>query len=140
MAENFGDGARRVTDSDAGRYPRRPCNRVEAGSAEPANAGSSQARRHDSLLPLQHATGGRVVRNHYSCRQPFRRRQRLQKLRTTSNKSCGESIDDSQKALWREGLRLIDVMSQHYNGKTFVDATPERGIAVLTVLSDNMTT
>ncbi len=49
-----------------------------------------------------------------------------------------ESFDDNQKALWRDGLRLIDVMSQHYHGKTFVDATPEDRIALLTVLSDHV--
>jgi Gluconate 2-dehydrogenase subunit 3 len=48
-----------------------------------------------------------------------------------------ESFDDSQKALWREGLRLVDIMSQHYSGKPFVTASPEERIAVLTVLSDN---
>ncbi len=48
-----------------------------------------------------------------------------------------ESLDDSQKALWREGLRLVDLMSRHYSGKSFVDASPEEKIAVLTVLSDN---
>jgi hypothetical protein len=48
-----------------------------------------------------------------------------------------ESFDDSQEALWREGLRLVDIMSQHYNGKSFVNASPEERIAVLTVLSDN---
>ena len=48
-----------------------------------------------------------------------------------------ESFDDSQKALWREGLRLVDIMSQHYHGKSFVNASPEQRIAVLTVLSDN---
>jgi Gluconate 2-dehydrogenase subunit 3 len=48
-----------------------------------------------------------------------------------------ESFDDTQKALWREGLRLVDIMSQHYNGKSFVNASPEERIAVLTVLSDN---
>ena len=48
-----------------------------------------------------------------------------------------ESFDDAQKTLWREGLRLIDVMSRHYNGKSFVDASPEDRIAVLTVLSDH---
>jgi hypothetical protein len=48
-----------------------------------------------------------------------------------------ESFDDAEKALWREGLRLIDVMSRHYNGKSFVDASPEDRIAVLTVLSDH---
>jgi hypothetical protein len=49
-----------------------------------------------------------------------------------------ETTDDTQKSLWREGLRLIDVMSQHYNGKTFVGASSEERIAVLTVLSDNV--
>jgi hypothetical protein len=48
-----------------------------------------------------------------------------------------EGFDDNQKALWREGLRLVDVMSRHYNGKSFVDATPEDRVAVFTVLSDH---
>ena len=48
-----------------------------------------------------------------------------------------ESFDDADKALWREGLRLVDVMSRHYNGKSFVDASPEDRAAVLTVLSDH---
>jgi gluconate 2-dehydrogenase subunit 3-like protein len=48
-----------------------------------------------------------------------------------------ETTDDNQKQLWREGLRLIDLMSQHYNGKSFVDCGSEERIAVLTVLSDN---
>ena len=48
-----------------------------------------------------------------------------------------ESFDDAQKALWRDGLRLIDVMSRHYNGKSFVDASPRDRIAVLTILSDH---
>jgi Gluconate 2-dehydrogenase subunit 3 len=48
-----------------------------------------------------------------------------------------ESYDDSRKALWREGLRLVDIMSQHYHGKSFVNASTEDRIAVLTVLSKN---
>jgi Gluconate 2-dehydrogenase subunit 3 len=48
-----------------------------------------------------------------------------------------DSSDDQQKADWHEGLRLVDLMSQHYNGKSFVDSTSEERIAVLTVLSDN---
>lgn len=48
-----------------------------------------------------------------------------------------QSIDDNQKSTWREGLRLIDLMSQHYNGKSFVDSTANERIAVLTILSDN---
>jgi hypothetical protein len=52
-----------------------------------------------------------------------------------------ESFDETRKSLWREGLHLIDVMSQHYHGKIFVNAAPEDRIALLTVLSDheNMT-
>jgi Gluconate 2-dehydrogenase subunit 3 len=47
------------------------------------------------------------------------------------------STDDRQKAIWREGLRLLESMSQHYNGKSFVNASTEEKIAVLKVLSDN---
>jgi hypothetical protein len=48
-----------------------------------------------------------------------------------------ESTDDQQKALWREGLRLVESMSQHYHGRSFVDASTEEKFAVLKVLSDN---
>ena len=48
-----------------------------------------------------------------------------------------ETSDDDQKALWREGLRLIDLMSKHYTEKSFVDASPEERIEVFTVLSDH---
>ena len=48
-----------------------------------------------------------------------------------------QTTDDDHKSLWREGLRLIDSMSLHYNGKTFVNATSDERIAVLTVLSDH---
>jgi hypothetical protein len=53
------------------------------------------------------------------------------------DQALGESFDEAEKALWREGLRLVDVMSQHYNGKSFVNASPEGKIAVVKVLSDN---
>jgi hypothetical protein len=48
-----------------------------------------------------------------------------------------ETTDDNQKQAWHEGLRLIDLMSLHYGGKSFVDSSPEQRTAVLTVLSDN---
>jgi len=50
----------------------------------------------------------------------------------------GESFDEKQKALWREGLHLIDVMSLHYHGKDFVNASGEDRISLLTVLSDHI--
>lgn len=49
-----------------------------------------------------------------------------------------ESVDQAWQAQWREGLRLIDLMSHHYNGKSFVEASPEEKIAMLQVLSDNV--
>jgi len=48
-----------------------------------------------------------------------------------------ESTDDNRKSTWREGLRLVDLMSQHYHGKSFVDSSSDERIAVFTVLSDN---
>ena len=48
-----------------------------------------------------------------------------------------QSTDENQRSTWHEGLRLIDLMSQHYTGKSFVDATREERITVLTVLSEN---
>jgi len=48
-----------------------------------------------------------------------------------------ETYEEDEKVLWREGLRLVDLMSQHYNGKIFVNASPDERIAVLTVLSEN---
>ena len=48
-----------------------------------------------------------------------------------------ESTDDTQRSLWHEGLRLIDVMSEHSHGKTFVNASSEERIALITALSDH---
>jgi Gluconate 2-dehydrogenase subunit 3 len=47
------------------------------------------------------------------------------------------SVNENQKTLWKEGLRLIDSMSQHRAGKSFVDMSPEQRVEVLTILSDN---
>lgn len=47
------------------------------------------------------------------------------------------NFDDAEQTTWREGLRLIEIMSQHYNGKSFVDSSQDERSAVLQVLSDN---
>jgi glucoside 3-dehydrogenase (cytochrome c) hitch-hiker subunit len=39
---------------------------------------------------------------------------------------------------FREGLRLVELISQHYCGKSFVASSSEEKIAVLTVLSKNI--
>lgn len=53
------------------------------------------------------------------------------------DKHLRETYEDSEKTTWREGLRLVDSMSQHYNGKSFVKASPEERVAMLTVLSEH---
>jgi hypothetical protein len=47
------------------------------------------------------------------------------------------SFDETQKTTWREGLRLIEIMTQHYHAKSFVDCSRDERNAVLKVLSDN---
>jgi len=48
-----------------------------------------------------------------------------------------ETSNDEEKEIWREGFRLIDLMSRRQSGKSFVELSPEQRIAVLKVLSDN---
>ena len=48
-----------------------------------------------------------------------------------------ETTDERKKMIWREGLPLIESMSQHYHGKNFVKCTPEERTEVLKVLSDH---
>jgi hypothetical protein len=48
-----------------------------------------------------------------------------------------ESVDEMRRVEFREGLRLVDLMSWHYSGKSFVEAGLEQRIAILTVLSEN---
>ena len=59
------------------------------------------------------------------------------KVADAIDKYLRETYEEDEKTLWREGLRLIDLMSQHYNGKTFVKASQDERVAVLTVLSEN---
>jgi len=49
-----------------------------------------------------------------------------------------EGFDENQKVLWREGLHLIDVMSLHRHGKSFVNVAAEDRISLLTVLSNHL--
>jgi hypothetical protein len=50
-------------------------------------------------------------------------------LRTATN--------DDQRALWREGIHLVDTMNQHYHSKSFVASSLEERVATVKILSDN---
>jgi Gluconate 2-dehydrogenase subunit 3 len=49
-----------------------------------------------------------------------------------------ERANTARQADFKEGLRLVDLMSQHYCSKSFIDASSEERIAVFTVISSNI--
>jgi len=51
--------------------------------------------------------------------------------------SLSESFDERPKVQWRDGLKLIDQISQEMNGKPFMASTAEQRIALLTRISKN---
>ncbi len=59
------------------------------------------------------------------------------KVADTIDAYLRQTYQDDEKALWREGLRLVDLMSQHYIGKGIAQASPEERNSMLKVLSDN---
>jgi gluconate 2-dehydrogenase subunit 3-like protein len=48
-----------------------------------------------------------------------------------------ESFEEQPKRLWRDGLKLIEQLSQEMHGKSFLASSPEQRIALLTRISQN---
>jgi hypothetical protein len=48
-----------------------------------------------------------------------------------------ESFEEQPRTTWREGLKLIEQLSQEMNGKPFMEASHEQRIALLTRISAN---
>lgn len=48
-----------------------------------------------------------------------------------------ESFEDEPKTLWRNGLRLVERLSQEMHGKTFLQSSPEQRVVLLTRISQN---
>lgn len=48
-----------------------------------------------------------------------------------------ESWTDEPKTEWREGLKAVNAVSQEMHGKSFMQATPDERVAVLTRISAN---
>ena len=48
-----------------------------------------------------------------------------------------ESFEDQPKTMWREGLKLIEQLSQEMHGKRFLDSSQEQRTALLTRISQN---
>jgi hypothetical protein len=53
------------------------------------------------------------------------------------DKRLAESFEEEPKKSWREGLKLIDSLSQESFGRAFLEATPEQRIELLTRISQN---
>jgi hypothetical protein len=105
----------------------RPDSKTEAAQKTPASRFFTPAQHAlveeltETIIPADSHSGG----------------AKAAKVADFIDQSLRETWDDNEKALWREGLRLVEVMSQHHSGKSFVESSPEQRIAVLKVLSDN---
>jgi hypothetical protein len=48
-----------------------------------------------------------------------------------------ESFEEQPKTQWRDGLKLIEQLSQEMHGKAFLESSPEQRVALLTRISQN---
>ena len=48
-----------------------------------------------------------------------------------------ESFEERPKTVWREGLKLVEQLSQEMNGKPFLESSPEQRVALLTRMAQN---
>jgi hypothetical protein len=48
-----------------------------------------------------------------------------------------ESFDEQPRVMWREGLKLVEQLSQEMHGKRFLESSHEQRIALLTRVSQN---
>ena len=53
------------------------------------------------------------------------------------DKRLAESFEEEPKKSWREGLKLIDSLSQESFGRAFLEATPEQRVELLKRISQN---
>ena len=62
---------------------------------------------------------------------------RAAKVASYIDARLAEAWDQKDKATWRDGLALIDQLSQNTNGKTFLQSSPPERTAVLTRMAAN---
>jgi hypothetical protein len=48
-----------------------------------------------------------------------------------------DAFEDKDRTTWREGLKLVDQLSRDATGKTFMQASPDERLAVLTRMAQN---
>ena len=50
-----------------------------------------------------------------------------------------EAFEEKPRTLWRDGLKLIEQLSQEMHSKSFLASSPEQRVALLTRISQNET-
>jgi Gluconate 2-dehydrogenase subunit 3 len=118
----------------AAAQPTQESPAAAAGQAAKTAAESKGAQR--SFTPAQHALIEELAETIIPA-DSHSGGAKAAKVADYIEKTLRETTNEDDRALWHEGLRLVDLMSKHYNGRAFVDAAPEERLAVLTVLSDN---
>jgi len=53
------------------------------------------------------------------------------------DRRLAEAFEEEPRRIWREGLKLIDSISQEMHGRAFLQAAPDARIALLTRISQN---
>jgi hypothetical protein len=53
------------------------------------------------------------------------------------DKRLAESFEEEPRRLWREGLKLVNSISQEMHGRAFLGASPEQRTQLLTRISEN---
>jgi hypothetical protein len=121
VAEDFQTPSRRAPETAAGALPPGEGETKASASFFTPAQHALVEELSETIIPADSHSGG----------------AKAAKVADFIEQTVRESTDDQKKALWRTGLLLIESMSQHYNGKSFVAASSEEKIAVLKVLSDN---
>ena len=62
---------------------------------------------------------------------------RAAKVASFIDARLAEAFEETEKASWREGLKLVEQMSRETNGTSFVQSSPDERIAILTRISQN---
>ena len=62
---------------------------------------------------------------------------RAAKVAEYIDQRLAESFDEEPKQQWRQGLKLVDQLSQEMNGKAFMQASAGDRLAILTRMSQN---
>ena len=124
MAEDFGGVGRSIRASSAsdacGELAEK--DRTVGATGKPAETRSAGAILHsrrrihtveelsETIIPADSHSGG----------------AKAAKVADYIDQRLHESIDENRRSMWHEGIRLVDLMSKHFNGKSFVDSSSEQ--------------